>query len=74
MPKNLPDHCSRHCHKHVNIGHDLTHNIGSCMSSIKQKNPILKWPAHDYGAHFNVLFIVKVKIHVSSNNHILGIC
>ena len=30
MPKNLPDHCSRHCHIHVNIGHDLTLNIGSC--------------------------------------------
>ena len=30
MPKNLPDHCLRHCHSHVNIGHDLTLNIGSC--------------------------------------------
>ena len=30
MPKNLPDHYSRHCHRYVNIGHDLTLNIGSC--------------------------------------------
>ena len=29
MPKNLPDHCSRHRHGHFNIGHDLTLNLGS---------------------------------------------
>ena len=29
MPKNLPNHCSRHRHGHFNIGHDLTLNLGS---------------------------------------------
>ena len=29
MPKISPEHCSRHCHGHFNIEHDLTLNLGS---------------------------------------------